>query len=63
MIGDKNTDNRAALERYGETRVIGEMPRLAPLTGANAGRMERGASGSCRALVTVTRDEPRYGPR
>jgi len=32
MIGDKNTENRAAIERYGETRVIGEMPRLAPLT-------------------------------
>jgi len=32
MIGDKNTENRAAIERYGETRVIGEMPRLDPLT-------------------------------
>jgi dethiobiotin synthase len=32
MIGDKSADNRAAIERYGETRVIGEMPRLAPLT-------------------------------
>lgn len=32
MIGDKNTDNRAAIERYGKTCVIGEMPRLDPLS-------------------------------
>jgi dethiobiotin synthetase len=32
MIGDKNADNRAAIERYGNTCVIGEMPRLDPLT-------------------------------
>jgi dethiobiotin synthetase len=32
MIGDKNVDNRAAIERYGKTCVIGEMPRLDPLT-------------------------------
>jgi dethiobiotin synthetase len=32
MIGDKNADNRAAIERYGNTCVIGELPRLDPLT-------------------------------
>jgi dethiobiotin synthase len=32
MIGDKNADNRAAVERYGKTCVVGEMPRLDPLT-------------------------------
>ena len=32
MIGDKNVDNRAATERYGKTCVVGEMPRLDPLT-------------------------------
>ena len=32
MIGDKNADNRAAIERYGKTCVIGEMPRLDPLS-------------------------------
>jgi dethiobiotin synthase len=31
MIGDKNADNRAAIERYGNTCVVGEMPRLDPL--------------------------------
>jgi dethiobiotin synthetase len=31
MIGDKNADNRAAIERHGKTCVIGEMPRLDPL--------------------------------
>jgi len=32
MIGDKNADNRAAIEHYGSTCVIGEMPRLDPLS-------------------------------
>ena len=32
MIGDRNADNRAAIERYGKIRVIAEMPRLDPLT-------------------------------
>lgn len=31
MIGDENMDNRAAIERYGKTCVIGEMPRFNPL--------------------------------
>jgi len=32
MVGDRNHDNRAAIERYGEVAVLGEMPRLDPLT-------------------------------
>ena len=31
MVGDRDADNRAAIERYGETVVIGEMPRFSPL--------------------------------
>lgn len=32
MIGDRNPDNRAAIEHYGNTCVIGEMPRFDPLS-------------------------------
>jgi dethiobiotin synthase len=32
MVGDRNADNRAAIERYGKTCVIGEMPRIDPLS-------------------------------
>ncbi len=32
MVGDRNADKRAAIERYGKTCVIGEMPRLDPLS-------------------------------
>jgi dethiobiotin synthetase len=32
MVGGGNADNRAAIEHYGKTCVIGEMPRLDPLT-------------------------------
>jgi dethiobiotin synthetase len=32
MIGDKNAENRAAIERYGKACVVGEMPRFDPLT-------------------------------
>jgi dethiobiotin synthase len=31
MVGDRNTDNRKAIERYGIVEVLGELPRLAPL--------------------------------
>jgi dethiobiotin synthase len=31
MIGEPNADNRAAIEQYGNVRVIAEMPLLAPL--------------------------------
>ena len=31
MVGDRDADNRAAIERHGRTVVIGEMPRFSPL--------------------------------
>ena len=32
MVGEPNADNRDAIETYGRTPVIGEMPRIDPLT-------------------------------
>jgi len=32
MVGKPDADNRAAIEHYGGVPVVGEMPRLAPLT-------------------------------
>jgi dethiobiotin synthase len=32
MVGDKNPENRAAIEHYGRVAVLGEMPRFDPLT-------------------------------
>ena len=32
MVGDPNSDNRAAIEDYGKVVVLGEMPRMEPLT-------------------------------
>jgi dethiobiotin synthase len=32
MVGPRNTDNREAIEVYGRTTVIGEIPPLMPLT-------------------------------
>ena len=32
MVGPPHPDNRWSIERYGQTRVIGELPRLEPLT-------------------------------
>jgi dethiobiotin synthetase len=34
MIGDRNADNRTAIERHGNVPVLGEMPRLTPLDAA-----------------------------
>lgn len=31
MVGDKNSDNRAAIEHYGAVPVLGELPLLQPL--------------------------------
>jgi dethiobiotin synthetase len=31
MVGDRNPENRRAIERYGDTLVLGEMPRFSPL--------------------------------
>jgi len=41
MVGDADDDNRAAIEQYGRVRVVGCLPRLAPLT---AGRLAAWAS-------------------
>ncbi|MBI4456097.1 MAG: dethiobiotin synthase [Acidobacteria bacterium] len=38
MVGDANSDNRAAIEQFGSVSVLGEMPRLEPLTSAALGR-------------------------
>jgi dethiobiotin synthetase len=32
IVGEPNPDNRAAIERFGQVRVLGEMPRFDPLT-------------------------------
>jgi malonyl-CoA O-methyltransferase len=31
MVGQRNADNRAAIEQYGQVPVVGEMPVLAPM--------------------------------
>jgi dethiobiotin synthetase len=32
MVGVPDADNREAIERYGHVHVLGEMPRIEPLT-------------------------------
>jgi dethiobiotin synthetase len=34
MVGPLNADNREAIEVYGRTKVVGEIPPLVPLTRA-----------------------------
>jgi dethiobiotin synthase len=38
MVGDKNSENREAIERFGRVHVLGEMPRLEHLTTETVGR-------------------------
>ena len=38
MTGDPNPENRRAIEQFGDVPVLGEMPRLVPLTPAALGR-------------------------
>lgn len=38
MIGDRNSENRAAIERYGKIAVLGDMPRLEPLNSQSLGQ-------------------------
>ena len=38
MAGNRNTDNRRAIERFGKVIVIDEMPHFAPLTPEVLGR-------------------------
>lgn len=41
LVGEKNRDNCAAIERYGQVSVLGEMPILDPLNAANLGEWAR----------------------
>jgi dethiobiotin synthetase len=41
MVGDIDSDNRAAIERYGKVDVLGEMPRVDPLTPARLAEWAR----------------------
>jgi dethiobiotin synthase len=41
MIGDKNPENRAAIERFGRVDVLGEMPRVEKLTAQTLGEWAR----------------------
>jgi len=34
MIGDRNPDNRTAIELHGDVPVLGEVPRFTPLDAA-----------------------------
>ena len=37
MVGEPDRENRAAIETYGRVRVVGELPRLDPLTPESLG--------------------------
>jgi len=37
MVGHRNSDNRAAIERHGQVTVLGEMPMFEPLTAERVG--------------------------
>jgi dethiobiotin synthase len=37
MVGERNAENRAAIERYGSVAVLGEMPCFSRLTAAEVG--------------------------
>jgi dethiobiotin synthetase len=41
MVGGPNSDNRAAIVRYGKTTVLGEMPHFDPLTPARLAEWAR----------------------
>ncbi|HEY7389871.1 MAG TPA: dethiobiotin synthase [Bryobacteraceae bacterium] len=41
LVGAKNPENCAAIERYGQIPVLGEMPILQPLNAANLGEWAR----------------------
>ena len=43
MVGEPNVENRAAIERYGETIVVGEMPWFGPLSAEAVGQWARAA--------------------
>jgi malonyl-CoA O-methyltransferase len=37
MVGEPDAENRVAIESHGRTHVLGELPRLSPLTPATLG--------------------------
>jgi dethiobiotin synthetase len=43
LVGDKDPDNRDAIERFGHVEVLGEMPPLSPLTSESIGRWSTSA--------------------
>lgn len=49
MIGESNTENRAAIERYGSVQVVTQMPRFNPLT---SGMLQAWAEGLSEDLLT-----------
>ena len=57
MVGLPNADNREAIERYGCVDVLGEMPRIEPLTGECAGH-RRGGDGHGVREMTMTSSTP-----
>lgn len=51
LVGEKNRDNCAAIERYGQVSVLGEMPILDPLNAANLGEWARAELDTCGRLA------------
>ena len=41
MVGHSNTENRAAIERFGDVAVVGEMPWFDPISPSSLGRWAR----------------------
>jgi dethiobiotin synthetase len=55
LVGEKNRDNCAAIEHYGDVAVLGEMPMLQPLDSASLGawaRTELDPSGRLAEFLT-----------
>lgn len=57
MVGTPNSENRAAIEKYGETRVLAELPVMEPLDEASVAAQARRAAPALRRLL-VPADEP-----
>lgn len=57
MVGEPNGDNRESIERYGDVRVIGELPLLRPLTPESLHRATE--SWTLAGLESASRAEPR----
>jgi dethiobiotin synthase len=51
LVGPRNAENRAAIEHYGGTAVIGELPWLDPLTPASLQGVSAGADTGNRLLA------------